>query len=182
LLSYSKIKFEKIFPKNYKLIFDWRNTKFIREKMLNPKKISYKEHLYWCKNLKKDKYNQSYIIKYKNKKIGLISIKKIDKKNKTCTWGYYIAEVSYQYLALLVQLKFISWIFDKKNIKKIWGETLSNNKNILKIHKYFGFKVDGVIKKGVKINSKYVDIILTSLFRNEWNKNKKRIFSNYINY
>ena len=73
----------------------------------------------------------------------------------------------------MVQLKFISWIFEK-NIKKIWGETLSNNKKYSKKFTNIWFKVDGVIKKGVKINSKYVDIILTSLFRNEWNKKIKR--------
>ena len=91
MFSFEKIKFKKILLKDLKRIFIWRNDSFIRSKMLNQKKISYKEHLSWYKNLQRSNTQKSYIIYYKSVPIGLASIKEIDPINQTCTWGFYIA-------------------------------------------------------------------------------------------
>ena len=82
--------------------------------MLNQKKISYRNHLRWFKNLQKNKIQKSYIIYYKKNQIGVASIKEINSTNKTCTWGYYIADSSFRYLALLVEYKLVDLIFNKK--------------------------------------------------------------------
>ena len=55
MFSQKKIKFKKILSKDLKKIFIWRNDSFIRSKMLNQKKISYKDHLSWYKNLQTNK-------------------------------------------------------------------------------------------------------------------------------
>ena len=177
MFSQKNIKFKKIFPRDLKKILTWRNDIFIRSKMLNQKKISYRNHLRWFKNLQKNKIQKSYIIYYKKNQIGVASIKEINSTNKTCTWGYYIADSSFRYLALLVEYKLVDLIFNKKNIRKIWGETICTNKKILKIHSFLGFKIEGIYKKHIKVNNKYEDVILTSLFKNDWNMSKKKILS-----
>ena len=143
--------------------------------MLNSKIIPYKEHLKWFHGLNKDKKNYSFIICYQNKDLGLASIRDIDNTNQTCTWGYYIAEKSFRYLAPLIEFKFISKIFEKKGIRKIWGQTISRNKAIMRIHKYLGFKIEGILRKHVKINNKYENVILTSLFKEDWKLIKNRL-------
>ena len=171
----NQIKFKKILTKDLKKVFKWRNDIFIRSKMLNQKKITYKDHLIWYKKLHKNNSEKIYIISYKQKQIGVAQIKKINLINGTCTWGYYISERSFRYLALLVEYKFIDLMFKNINIRKIWGETLSTNKKILKIHKFLGFLIEGAYKKHVKVNKKYEDVILTSLFKKNWKMSKKRI-------
>ena len=173
MFSSEKIKFKKILSKDLKRIFIWRNNSFIRSKMLNQKKISYKEHLSWYKNLLRSNTQKSYIICYKDTQIGVASIKEIDHINQTCTWGFYIANKAFRYLAVLIEIKFITLIFKNKKIRKIWGETLSSNKRILKIHKYLGFTIDGTYKEHIKVNNKFQDVILTSLFKKDWNMSKK---------
>jgi len=143
--------------------------------MLNQKKISYKEHLSWYKNLLRSDTQKNYIICYKGAPIGVASIKEIDPINQTCTWGFYIANKAFRYLAVLIEIKFITLIFKNKKIRKIWGETLSSNKRILKIHKYLGFTIDGTYKKHNKMNNKFQDVILTSIFKKDWNMSKKKI-------
>ena len=175
LLFSKKIKFKKILSKDLKKIFLWRNNSFIRSKMLNQKKISYKEHLSWYKDLQKNNTQKSYIIFYKDVPIGVASIKQINLINQTCTWGFYIANKAFRYLAALVEYELIELIFKNKKIKKIWGETLSSNKTILKIHKYFGFRIIGTYKEHIKVNNKFQDVILTSLFKKDWNISKKKI-------
>ena len=145
--------------------------------MLNQKKISYKEHLRWYKNLLRSNTQKSYIIYYKDVQIGVASIKEIDPINQTCTWGFYIANKAFRYLALLIEIKFITLIFKNNKIKKIWGETLSSNKRILKIHKYLGFKINGTKKRYIKVNNMLKDVILTSIFKKDWNILKKNYLS-----
>ena len=175
MFSSEKIKFKKILSKDLKRIFIWRNDSFIRSKMLNQKKISYKEHLSWYKNLLRSDTQKNYIICYKGAAIGVASIKEIDLINQTCTWGFYIANKAFRYLAVLIEIKFIILIFKNKKIRKIWGETLSSNKKILKIHKYLGFTIDGTYKEHIKMNNKFQDVILTSIFKKDWNMSKKKI-------
>ena len=153
----------------------WRNDSFIKSKMLDQNKISYKRHLAWYEGLKKNKSQKSYVIYYKKAQIGVASIKEIDSINKTCTWGYYIADSSYRYLALLVEYEFINFIFKKFEIRKIWGKTISTNKKILKIHKFLGFIVEGIHKEQIKVKNKYHDVVLTSLFKRDWNRYKKKL-------
>ncbi len=143
--------------------------------MLNQKKIYYKHHLQWFKNLRKNSMQKNYIIYYKKNQIGVASIKEINSSNKTCTWGYYIADISFRYLATLVQFRFLDLIFNKLQIRKIWGETISTNKRILKIHRLFGFIKEGTYRKHIKVKNRYEDIILTSLFKNDWNIYKKKL-------
>jgi UDP-4-amino-4,6-dideoxy-N-acetyl-beta-L-altrosamine N-acetyltransferase len=169
------IKFKKILLKDLKKVLIWRNSSFVRLKMLNQKKIYYKHHLQWFKNLRKNSMQKNYIIYYKKNQIGVASIKEINSSNKTCTWGYYIADISFRYLATLVQFRFLDLIFNKLQIRKIWGETISTNKRILKIHRLFGFIKEGTYRKHIKVKNRYEDIILTSLFKNDWNIYKKKL-------
>jgi UDP-4-amino-4,6-dideoxy-N-acetyl-beta-L-altrosamine N-acetyltransferase len=148
--------------------------------MLNQKKIYYKHHLQWFKNLQKNSTQKNYIICYKKNQIGVASIKEINSSNKTCTWGYYIADVSFRYLAVLVQFRFLDLIFNKIKIRKIWGQTISTNKRILKIHSLFGFIKEGVYRKHIKVKNRYEDIILTSLFKNDWNMYKKKLLRKLV--
>ena len=175
MFSRKKIKFRKILSKDLKKIFSWRNDLFIRSKMINQKKISYKEHLNWYKSLLKSRTQNSFIIYYERTPIGLASIKEINLVNQTCTWGYYIANKAFRYLAVLVEYELIELIFKNKKIRKIWGETLASNKRILKIHKFLGFTFNGTYKEHIKVNMKFQDLILTSLFKKDWNIFKKKI-------
>lgn len=175
MFNLKKIKFKTILSNDLKLILRWRNSIFIRSKMLNQKKISYNEHKSWFKKLKKDTTNKAYMITYDKKKIGVANISQIDNRNKLCTWGYYIALKNYRYLALLVEIKLIDLMFYKFNIRKIWGRTISTNKKILKIHKILGFKLEGLQKEHIKVNNYYRNIVLTSLLKNEWKDRKNKI-------
>lgn len=175
MFSLKEIKFKKILYKDLKEILRWRNSNFIRSKMLNQKKITYKVHLGWYKDSMKDKTNKNYLIYYKSEKIGVASIKRIDFINQNCTWGYYIAIPSFRYLALLVEYKFIDFIFKKFKIRKIWGEALKSNKKILKIHKYLGFDIEGIYKNHIKVNNKFEDVILISMFKKNWKKYNNKL-------
>ena len=180
MLNFNKLKFKKITREDLNKVFIWRNSKQIRMQMLNPNKFKYSDHLSWFSGINnKNSKELSYIIKYKKIKIGVASIQKINLKNKSCSWGYYIANKKYKYLALIVELKFIDLIFSKIKVNKVWGQTLISNKKVIKIHKYIGFKTNKVSKKEKKSKKIDKNIIFTSISKKTWLLKKKIIFNKF---
>ena len=173
------IKLSKIELKDLEKLRIERNKYFVRSKMLDQKIISKKQQLEWFKLSSKIKTNNYFVINFKDLIIGAGSIKNIDLVNSTCTWGYYIFERYKGTFGLLSQIKILDEIFTKKKIRKVYGHTISNNNEILKLHKICGFEIEGMLKKQLIINKKTVDIIITSLFQKNWIKNRKKIIRRF---
>ena len=170
------IKHRSIKKSDLKNILNWRNSKKIRNEMLNNKIIKRKEHEDWFASISQDKTSEVFIFLFYDIDVGYGIINNIDKINKTCTWGMYL-DPNYHNsgLGVLLEAYIIERIFKHHKLRKIWGEALSSNHNMLNIHKKFGFTVEGILKKHIKRNNKYIDIVRISMFATEWQKNKKNI-------
>ena len=78
-----------------------------------------------------------------------------------------------------LKLRFLDEIFIKNKIRKIYGHTISSNKEILTLHKICGFEIEGILKEQIVVGKKKFDIILTSLFRKNWVKNRIYLLKKY---
>ena len=174
-LNYKNIKLKKILKKDLEILRNERNSLHIRQRMISQSIISKKNQNKWYKKIINEKNSKYFNIFYKNELIGSGSIKNIDKKNMNCTWGFYIFNRFKGPYGLLSEIKIIENVFNIKNIQKLYGQTLQNNSAILKIHKFCGFKVEGVLKHHILRNGEKLDLILTSLFKKDWKKKKKKI-------
>lgn len=173
------IKLRKIKLKDIENLRKERNKFFVRSKMLDQKIITKKNQLEWFKLSSKTKTSNYFVINFKNVVIGAGSIKDIDIANNTCTWGYYIFEKYKGIFGLLTQIKILDEIFIKKKIRKVYGHTISHNKDVLKLHKICGFEVEGILKKQLLIKKKTSDVIITSLFKKNWIKIKKKLIKKF---
>lgn len=174
-INFKSLFFKKIKKKEIQILRKERNRQSIRKTMLDQKIISKAEQIKWYKETQKEKDSKYLSIYYKNLIIGCASIKKISKINKNCTWGFFIFEKYFGNFGVIVEYKLIDYMFTKYNLYKIFGRTLSTNVKILKIHKRFGFNIEGNLKNQIFINNKKYDLILSSLYKKDWDKNKKRI-------
>jgi len=68
--------------------------------------------------------------------------------------------------------KFIPFLFDNYNLHKISLEVLSTNDRAIKLYKKLGFVVDGIKRQEILKNNKWVDSIIMSLLREEYEKFK----------
>ena len=175
ILNIKFLYLKNIKKKEIEILRKERNSKSIRSKMLDQDIISKNDQINWYNKIKKKKNSKFFSIYYKNKIIGSGSLINISKKNKNCTWGFYIFNKYIGYFGVLAQFKIIQYAFMKYNLYKIYGQTLSTNKQILKIHKRFGFKIEGTLKNQIFIKNKKINVILTALYRSDWMKNNKKI-------
>lgn len=179
-INYKLIYFKNIKKKEVEILRKERNLKSIRKTMLNQKIINKSAQIKWYKKIQKEKDAKYLSIYYKNQIIGCASIKKINKINKNCTWGFFIFEKYFGNFGVIVEYKLIDYMFKKYKLYKIYGKTLSTNSKILKIHEKFGFSIEGNLKNQIFIDNKKYDLVLSSLYKKDWNTNKKKVKSLFI--
>lgn len=100
---------------------------------------------------------------------GLINLADIDKINKRCTWGYYIAEKKLRSfeLAMSLEMSLYDYVFDKIGLNKITGESFCIN-TAIKIHELCGCITEGVLKQHILKNGQYFDVTIQSMFAETW--------------
>lgn len=179
MYNLNDIKLRKITLKDIEKLRLERNKFFVRSKMLDQNIITKKKQHEWFNLSSKKNTSFYFVINFKNLLIGAGSIKDIDIANNTCTWGYYIFEKYKGIFGLLSQIKILDEVFIKKKIRKVYGHTISHNKDVLKLHKICGFEIEGILKKQLLIKKKTRDVIITSLFKKNWIKNKKKLIKKF---
>lgn len=174
LVNINKLYLKKIKKNELEKLRNERNSHEVRKKMLNQEIISKKKQLIWFKEISKSKNNDYFNIYYEKELIGSGSLKKINKRNKNCLWGFYIFRNFMGPYGVISEFKIIDRAFTKYKLDKIYGYTLANNSSILKVHKFFKFKTEGVLKRHVLSDSTKQDLIITSLFKKDWKKTRRQ--------
>ena len=66
------------------------------------------------------------------------------------------------------------------NFNCLRGEILDTNFAVTKLHKFFGFKHEGVLRDYLydPHTKEYVNLIIMSILKKEWQNNKKNIDKN----
>lgn len=177
------IKFENIIYTDeevIELVRTWRNNKNISKYMLTNHYISKDEHELWIKKLKSTDRAKTWVIKYKDKPIGIASLSDIDYGKKITDWGFYIAEESSRGKGVgsSVLYNLIEYVFGKMNFVKMKTMVLSNNGVALKLYEKFGFKKEDIEKQKLVRDGKKVDVIKVALDKNEWKEIKEKIKRN----
>ena len=120
------------------------------------------------------KYNPDfYIITLDDERIGYFRLSNYSDVNKNIYIG---ADISPKFkgkgLGKLSYEKFIPFLFESYNLNKISLEVLSNNIIALNLYKKLGFVTEGVKRQEGYKNNQWVDSIIMSILKNEYEKFK----------
>ncbi len=136
------------------------------------------EWINYCKQNAKSK-NRSYHfaieLKSENKVIGGIDIDKINKFHGIGGGGFWINEgyhgQGYGTEALRAKLDFA---FSKLRLRRMESGFFKGNASSLKLQKKFGYRVEGLRKKGFKCKAdgKLKDEYTTALLKEDWSKRR----------
>lgn len=155
-----------------KLILKWRNSKFVKDQLINQNVVTKKDHLNWLKNHIEKGYAEQFIIfsKEMNCEVGTIFIKKIDKINSKAELGIFIGDIQYSNRGIGRQALnlFLQFIFLKRGLNKIYLIVFSDNLIALELYKKIGFTVEGLLRQEYFISSTYRDIFQMSILRSEY--------------
>lgn len=167
----NQIQFKEIKISDAKKILNWRRKDRITNFQFTDIKDSIKLQKKWILDSYKKKNYYHWMIKYKKKTIGFISVNDIDLKKSETTWSWYIGEEKYFALGGYIPPYFYNWVFSKLKINKIYANVFKNNYNVIQIHKLHGYKA---LKKVYirKKNDKVIKYIKMVLSKKKWDFKK----------
>lgn len=152
-----------------KAILDWRNSDRVRKNMYTDHKISMHEHQEWFQKIKHDRSVDYKICEFRERAIGLVCFTQISDIHKRCYWGFYLGETDVPVKSgPIMEFFALNYAFERLNIRKICCEVFAFNASVIKLHKKFGFKEEGVFLKHVLKAGSYVDVVSLALFDENW--------------
>jgi UDP-4-amino-4,6-dideoxy-N-acetyl-beta-L-altrosamine N-acetyltransferase len=167
-------KLENLSQKEIETVLEWRNADHIRPFMTNDDIIQLEEHYRWFKSIKKDLSKLVKLCFYNGKPIGLVNFSQIDSKNKTCEWGFYIGDKNCpRGSGKIMGILALDFIFNEGYMRKLCAQILDFNSKSLSYHKKLGFTEEGRLVKQILKNNQYVDVVLMSLFKEQWEQQGK---------
>jgi len=166
-------KFIKLSEQYIDLVFEWRTnlevSRFLFTNISNDIEI----HKQWFNKISKDQNYKYWVIVFNDIPIGIINLASIDRNNFHVSAGYYIGDLKYRSLGAMPLPYLYNYVFQKMKFKKIFGEIIAENKNVLLIHQMHGYRKVGIYKEHIFKDDKFYDVVLVELLAETWlNQNK----------
>jgi UDP-4-amino-4,6-dideoxy-N-acetyl-beta-L-altrosamine N-acetyltransferase len=165
-----EIEFVSLTIEDLELVRKWRNSDFVSQYMYTNSYINELEQIKWFSKISNSKDSFYWLIKLKNTKIGVVNITNIDFENNSCNWAYYIGELDHIGMGVGVKTEFqlIEKVFFDLKLNLLNCEVISENIEVISLHKKFGFKETAYLKNFIKKNSIEYNIVKLSLLKNDW--------------
>ncbi|MDH5426172.1 MAG: UDP-4-amino-4,6-dideoxy-N-acetyl-beta-L-altrosamine N-acetyltransferase [Gammaproteobacteria bacterium] len=158
------------------LVFNWRNSDKVSKFMCTDHTIREQEHTKWFNDVLRHHSKDYQILEYAGRPIGQVNISRKNRYNGTCHWGFYIGDINapkgsgtvLAYLAL-------EYIFNIRGFRKVYGEVLDFNQRSIVLHEKVGFLKEGLLMAHVRKDGRFCDVLVYSIFKDQWNKLKNDI-------
>ena len=159
------------------ILRDWRNMPEISRYMYSDHHITTEEHEKWFNRIIHDKSTKYWIIVCDQEDVGLVNLYDIDNQNSRCYWAFYISSpnVRGKGVGSFVDYAVLNYVFDKMGLNKLCCEVLGFNEPVVRMHKKFGFKEEGMFKEHIIKANKTYNVYCLGILSSEWNQIKPEI-------
>jgi RimJ/RimL family protein N-acetyltransferase len=170
-----KISLRPMKPKEVELIYRWANNPDVmpywygKRRTLKQIKGDWKPHYF----SDKDPYSgRCFAIEVQDEPIGMVNHNKIDRENKSVDMDIMIGQKEdwnkgYGTDALRT---FCGFLFRRFKLNRIWLGAYVFNARAIRVYEKAGFKKEGILREETLINGKFVDSVLLSILRKEFQK------------
>lgn len=157
-------------PSDAELILEWRNKDSVRLNMYNPEVISIETHQVWFDSMLKNKTCQYFIYEQNNEPLGVLSFSEIDEKSKKASWAFYSGATNVRGIGSEMEKLALDYAFNELNLNKLCCEVLEFNSAVIRFHRKFGFKIEGIRKQNYFRDDRFYDVYQLALFKNDYLK------------
>jgi carbamoyl-phosphate synthase large subunit len=155
-----------------------RNTPEVRRNMYGDNFISREENSTWLMGLANSKDKEFFAVIYQDSVIGGLSYTSIDRKNKRAEWGFHInPKLSGRGIGSALEFMALDKAFYKNGFEKINCEVIDWNVSVIRMHKKFGFKQEGVRRLHLWRDDRYYDTVLLGITKEEWTTRRSQLLA-----
>lgn len=116
-----------------------------RSWMINKDLINLNDHKKWIGSLKTNKETLYYLVFKNDIPFMSIDFHDINISKKEAFWGYFLGDDKFKSEVLKIEKLIIEIAFNQLKVKKLLCVNAINNP-VINIHKFFGFREDGIIQ------------------------------------
>jgi UDP-4-amino-4,6-dideoxy-N-acetyl-beta-L-altrosamine N-acetyltransferase len=111
-----------------------------------------------------------WIIELDGMPVGLANLYDISTVHGRAYWAFYLADdrVRGKGVGSTTERFVMRHVFTELQLDKLCCEVLATNDGVVKMHRRYGFQVDGILRRHVRKAGERVDVVSMSLFRDEW--------------
>ncbi len=148
---------------------EWRNMPAVRKNMYTRHEISAEEHAQWWARTSA-RADQAYAM-YENaagRACGVVGMTQIDRTHLNCSWAFYTAPEAPRGTGSCMEFLAIERAFLDWGMHKLCCEVLDFNTPVIKMHRKFGFQIEGVLRQQHQVDGTFHDIYRMGLLASEW--------------
>ena len=171
----SNIVLRPMTEEDQELVMNWRMQPEITRYMNTDPVLDIEKQKKWFAKQQADASCYHWIIESDGEPIGVTSITMIDKDNRTCTRGTYVAvheKRSFEIITSIYASQF-DFIFYDLGLNKIEIQVFEANKGVVAISKKCGFKQEGLLREHVWKNGQVYNVVLLGMTKADWEEKKK---------
>lgn len=151
-----------------KEVRELRNLESVRRYMYTDHVISLSEHLAWIDRLDRDEKQVVFAVFVNNKVSGVVSFNAFDRLHRKSDWAFYLGDNVRGGVGAALEYSFLNYAFDTLGLEKLNCEVLQTNQAVVKMHRKFGFRVEGFRRANIIKNDARVGVYLLGMLRAEW--------------
>jgi len=143
-----------------------RNHPLVRKWMYTAKIISPQEHRSFVSGLKRSENSFYWLVKAKERCLGVIYLNRIDWEHKHAYLGIYANPLSGSAGRGSQLLKCLTYVgFKKAGLKSIKLEVMEDNLKAIRFYRKNGFKMEGRLRAFVRSSGGWKDVYIMGLLR-----------------
>ena len=146
----------------------WRNEPAVRANMYTQHEISREEHLTWWKKTQTRTDQKYFIYEMAGTPFGIAAFTCIDIHSQNSAWAFYSSPMAPRGAGSKMEFLMLDYAFATLQLQKLYCEVLAFNAPVIKLHKKFGFKVEGVFRYQHKLGDNFVDTYRLGILAPEW--------------
>ncbi|WP_024954310.1 GNAT family N-acetyltransferase [Sulfurospirillum arcachonense] len=134
--------------------------------------VHLKNHIEWFENIRKDKSTVIFGIRKKedNELIGTCQLHSINPIHKKAELQIRLqlesSSKGYGKEALKI---LIDYGFNDLNLNKIYLNVFETNSRAISLYEKMGFQKEGILRRDIFLNGKYINVYVMSILTEEWN-------------
>jgi diamine N-acetyltransferase len=180
MLSGNQIRLRGVEETDIEKFVSWLNDPEVTENLLIYWPLTMTQEKKWFDDLsKREPAEQPLAIEIETaggwELIGNSSLQKIDWLNRSAEAGIFIGNKSYwgkgfgtEAMKLLLQFG-----FNRLNLNRIYLHVFDTNPRAMRSYEKAGFKLEGRLREDIFKNGAYIDVLMMSILRSEWEKQPK---------
>jgi UDP-4-amino-4,6-dideoxy-N-acetyl-beta-L-altrosamine N-acetyltransferase len=146
----------------------WRCSPDVTRYMVSDPEYNLDNQRRWFEKVNGQSSAKYSIIQMDKEPIGVLNLIDIDQIHRRCSIGYYIGEPKHRSIGFMIPPYVYNYVFNILKMHKIYGEVLSGNTNLLKMHQMHGWREIGVWKEHVYKYGRFHDVHLVELLEPSW--------------